>query len=619
MNFANTLSRPPLVRQRTLTLDEAPPGQQSLLSDYNNGDDIINQEHTNTTQHKRKQSDVTGVILGGELDLDIRQALVVANVDVDNSASSPSSLELQDADAEDDGVYYFDNRKRRWLKNPALKPHQIVILFVILAILTTSHRIRTKRSTSNQSNVNDSTSTNLDVGGFEEIGEAKEATLYEDWIELYNSPDRMPPMKSTGPFPVDHPSIGGMHMFENVCVTNNIDAPKELDTSMRGLIYFTNTVQHPHRCVPCSKSEMISKGKEASGGDGWTSCGMPGLHAIYANSVVDYNRCMKNEENHKLIIKAKQSQTPSYVEKIHYFQDPTFLLQFNSHDKERGLFDMLLTFLPYWNTWQKSSTYPFDSVISHSVQGCLTHSKNWLCEVLHQMGALGSSRQIPWERSDSTLYCYNRLYYNQLEYQRKLEHKGLVTKDVMDNFRDELFRNMALPSPRDQSLIREKDAKIGLKRPINIVLFDGEITWPGLGKLIRSAKSKKYHHIEFTSVDYFDGPLAEQAQYFNMADVVVMVPGDHWANAIFAPDSTLFIEVGCSPQSLISNNRFTALLSATYQGVAECQDNPSKEDICVTCSSEDNTFVMTEKRFHALLDDIVKRHEEAISFQRDSI
>ena len=113
MNFANTLSRPPLVRQRTLTLDEAPPGQQALLSDYNNnGDD---QEHTNTTisnaQHKRKQSDATGVILSGELDLDIRQALVVANGDVDYSASSPSSLELQDADAEDDGVYYFDNRK----------------------------------------------------------------------------------------------------------------------------------------------------------------------------------------------------------------------------------------------------------------------------------------------------------------------------------------------------------------------------------------------------------------------------------------------------------------------------------------------------------------------------
>ena len=63
MNFANTLSRPPLVRQRTLTLDEAPPGTQSLLSDYNNGDDIINQEHTNTTQHKRKQSDVENRVL----------------------------------------------------------------------------------------------------------------------------------------------------------------------------------------------------------------------------------------------------------------------------------------------------------------------------------------------------------------------------------------------------------------------------------------------------------------------------------------------------------------------------------------------------------------------------
>ena len=612
MSPAMIMKQPLLIRRKNSEAEDTQDDVNALIDDLR---ELSSSTSTATplpnTNHKRKQSDRLDL---GDLDsLNIGKA-PDGKVNTTYSSLSPSSLSLEPGSAldslDEDGVY---PRAQGW-KNPlSISSSQLTVLFIVLATLTltTRHSIISSRYKSNNM-------APIDEGSEEISTEPMEAHFHEDWVELYNSPDRMPDnMKSSGPFHVDPKNLGGLHMFENVCVTNNIDAPKppESDTSMRGLIYFTNKEQSPKRCVPCSKSQMREEQRK---GDGWNKCGMSGLHAMYAKSVTDYNRCMKDTENHKSIIRSKQNQSPSNVKKIHYFQEPTFLLQFDGHDREKSLFDMLLTYLPYWDSFRKDSSFPFDSVISHSVEHCLTHSKNWLCEILHQMGALGYSRQLPWERDDNTLYCFKSMYYNQLGYQRNLEHDGL-SKEVMDAFRDELFKNLALPGPRDMSEIYKKDAKLGLKRPINIALYDGKTVWKDLYKLVTNVQSmKKYHNIQFNYIDDLDGPVAEQATAFNLADAVVMVSGDHLANAIFAVDGTSFVEVGCSSQSLIGNSYFMALLSGTHQSVTGCSESQAEDEVCVTCTTK-SSFTMTEKHFQSLIDDIMKRHEDKISFQRDSM
>ena len=581
----------------------------------------LSSSNTNTatplpnTNHKRKQSDALDL---GDLDsLNIGKA-PDGKVNTTYSSLSPSSLSLEPGSAldslDEDGVYPKQTRLWKNPLSPLLSSSQLTVLFIVLATLTltTRHSISSRHESNNNMDP-------IDEGSEEISTEPMEAHFHEDWVELYNSPDRMPDnMKSTGPFHVDPKNLGGLYMFENVCLTNNIDAPKppESDTSMRGLIYFTNKEQSPKRCLPCSKSQMREEQRK---GDGWNKCGMSGLHAMYAKSVTDYNRCMKDTENHKSIIRSKQNQSPLNVKKIHYFQEPTFVLQFDAHDREKSLFDMLLTYLPYWDSFRgEDSTFPFDSVISHSVDGCLTHSKNWLCEILHHLGAMGYSRQLPWERDDNTLYCFTSMYYNELGYQRNLKHDGL-SKEIMDAFRDELFTNLALPSPRDMSEIYKKDAKLGLKRPINIALYDGKTVWKDLYKLVSNVQSmKKYHNIQFNYIDDLDGPVAEQATAFNLADAIVMVSGDHLANAIFSADGTSFVEVGCSSQSLIGNSHFMALLSATHQSVTGCSESQAEDEVCVACTTK-SSFTMAEKHFQSLIDDIMKRHEDKISVQRDSM
>jgi len=531
------------------------------------------------------------------------------------------------ADAEEDDACY-DGGSQCW-KNPRpplFSSCQLVTLFMIVAVLTTLHSVRSRSSK------NDNTEDLYYDGGFDEIGEPMEAQLpEEEWIEFYNSPERMPQLTSAGPWRVDT-KVGGLHKFENVCVTNNIDAPKppEMDTSSRGLLYFTKEkamTKNSKRCVPCSKSQMNSRIEDRwdatsdSASDLAHNCGMTGLHAMFAKSVGDYNDCMADTDNHKTMIRARQNQSPLHVEHIHYFEEPTLLLQFDAHDREKSLFDMLMTYLPHWHKFRSDGDFPFQSVISHSVEGCLTHSRNWFCELTHQMGAFGYAKEVQWERKDSTLYCFKTLYYNQLEYQRDLKHKGLLTKDIMDDFRDELFRSFALPGPRDMGEVRKKDAKLGMKRPLNIALYaNGEDGWKDLDKLVSSTQSmKKYQaSVEFNLIDNFeDLTVAKQATAFNLADAVVMATGDHMANAIFSPDDSYFAEVGCSSQSLTSNGHFMALLLGTHRSVTKCADDHSPDEICVSCSSQ-SSFSMTGAAFRALIDDIMLLHEGKIKFQRPS-
>jgi hypothetical protein len=201
-----------------------------------------------------------------------------------------------------------------------------------------------------------------------------------------------------------------------------------------------------------------------------------------------------------------------------------------------------------------------------------------------------------------------------------MKHEGLVTKNIMDDFRDELFRSMALPSPRDMSEVRKKDARLGMKRPLNIALYaNGENGWKGLDKLVISARTMKKYRVVFNLIADFDQMnVAEQANAFNMADAVIMAAGEHMANALFSPDETFFAIVGAgcssSQKSLTSNDQFMALLLGTHQTVENCSKG---DEICVSCSAEGG-FSMTSGAFRALLDVVMMRHEKQVTFERDS-
>ena len=246
------------------------------------------------------------------------------------------------------------------------------------------------------------------------------------------------------------------------------------------------------------------------------------------------------------------------------------------------------------------------------------------------MSAFGSAKEILWEQSPDTLYCFRSLYVNTMGYQRSLSG-GQLTKPMMDEFRDELFRSFALPRPRDMNEIRKKDAKLGMTRPLKIALYanaqHSTNVWTGMEDLVvKSRGMTKYHGVEFTTVDSFDELTgAEQARTFNLADAVIMSTGEHMANAIFATDDTAFVELGCGGFSSIANQRFIGFLVGTHRSVKDCDAAEGNSGIddklpCVQCVRDGmgSSFSITEDVFHALVDELVKSHQEKIAFMRDS-
>jgi hypothetical protein len=349
---------------------------------------------------------------------------------------------------------------------------------------------------------------------------------------------------------------------------------------------------------------------------------MKGLHEMYASSVPDWNNCIQNKDNHALMIRTKQSQSPSHVTNVHFFDRPTYLLQFTANDRESSLFDTLFSYLPHWHTFRTTS-YPFDGILSHSVEGCLSHSRNWLCEILHHMTAFGIAQEILWEQSPDTLYCFRSLYVSEMGYHRSLEG-GAVTKSLLDEFRDELFRSMALPRPRDMSEMRKKDAELGMTRPFKIAFFANAYhstnVWNGMEELVIQARGMtKYHGVEFIAIESLeDLTVAEQARAFNLADAVVMATGEHMANAIFVTDDTAFVELGCESFSSIDNKHFMGFVLGSHKSVKDCDNG--NEEVCIKCVRDEmgSTFSITEEAFFSIVDELVKSHQEKIAFMRDS-
>ena len=479
---------------------------------------------------------------------------------------------------------------------------------------------------------------NEDPDGYESVGDPIEARVKYNSIEYYSDLNRMGHLISSGPTIVTYDDVktayGGMYMYQDVCVTNNVDYPKKPleDTSMRGLIRFTNeksVLKNERRCVPCTVEEMeemqsTSSNNAKSASSVGHSCGMKGLHEMYASSVTDWNQCIDNKENHGLMIRSKQSQSPSQVTNVHFFDRPTFLLQFTANNRESSLFDTLFSYLPHWHHYRTTNDYPFDAILSHSVEGCLSHSRNWLCEILHHMSAFGSAKEVIWEETPHTLYCFRNLQVNRMGYQHSLSG-GQITKSMMDELRDVLFRSMALPRPRDMNEIRIKDAKLGIARPFKIVLYANSNhetnVWENMNDLVVEARGMtKYHGVEFTVVDDFNElTVAEQARGFNLADAVIMSTGEHMANAIFATDDTMFVELGCGGFSSIENKHFMGFVLGTHQSVKECRDG-SVEGACVQCVREglNSSFRIVEDAFHGVVDGILKAHQDKVAIMRDS-
>lgn len=454
----------------------------------------------------------------------------------------------------------------------------------------------------------------------EVVGEAKEAHVHEfNKILFYDSPSMMEQLHSKGPVQLVD-GVGGLHLYENVCLTNNVDRRGVQD--LRGLIYFNDKVKGDKRCVPC---EDATEAKDKAVNH---DCGMTGLNTMYASSVEDWTECVAQADNLQLMHDFKQTQAPLSVNSIHFFKESTFLLQFNALDMETSLFDMLMTYLPHWDRFRDKWDFPFDAVISHSLQGCLSHSHNWFCEVLHQMNAFGPAKEIPWEPDDKTLYCFKELIYNEVGYQRNLDRGDLVNRETLGEFREILFRKFALPRRRTAEDRKEEAEAIaeltdaqkkreGIDTDTSssqskIIFYDNKLSqqtkWNEMESLISKARSlEKYQNIKFVTVDDFSRlTVAQQARTFNEADAVIMVHGEHMANAIFAVDGTTFVEVGCEFKSLIGNPNFMNLMDGTYKSIEKCKGDD--DSVCVVCQgdSEDVEFTMTPAVFEKMIDDVVQ-------------
>lgn len=513
-------------------------------------------------------------------------------------------------------------------------------------------------------------SKEITIGEFHEesVGAPLEHHVHEyNKIRFFDSPDKMKPMISKGPALFDT-NMGGLHVFENVCLTNNADAIRNRshpDTTLRGLIYFTNDktmMNNPRRCVPCSvnyDAPFLTWGEEEEEASSQVNhqCGMSGLHAMYASSVDDWSKCILQDENTNLMEEFGQTQEPTDVSTVHFFQEPTFLLQFNALDKVHSLFDMLLSYLPHWEKFMigddadgDDAGFPFDSVISHSLKGCLSHSRDWFCEVLHQMYAFGEAKEIPWESDEHTLYCYKELFYNEVGYyQRNLDQvadgsgsaSSLVTKEMFGNFREMLFRKFGLPRRRTVELRAEEaefekahesgsgtkttsggdgddegDNSAAIGSNPKIIFYDNKLSehavWSEMESLISNVRElEKYQNVKFVTVneDFSDLTVAQQARKFNEADAVIMAHGQQMANAIFAIDGTYFVEVGCKVDSLIGNPSFMELFDGKYRAVERCSDKNAAgkgDNICVVCNDEEtDIFTMNPAAFERLIDDVV--------------
>jgi hypothetical protein len=587
-------------------------------------------DRLSVSSHKRKTS---GIPLEAEAVLrrDSRTFVdnlgLIADGDEEEAASGVGMMGFDDLDEESWWKDAMRSQLRTLLSTPRSAGLLVMGLLLVTCMLSSTSVASDNElpaASLEEVSPKDNSKSGITYGEdhMEVVGAPKESHVHEfNKILFYDSPSKMQELHSKGPIQLND-KIGGLHLYENVCLTNNVDRRGVQD--LRGLIYFDDKVKGDKRCVPCEKASTANDQVVNH------NCGMTGLNTMYASSVNDWTQCIAQKDNHQLMQDLKQTQAPLQVNSIHMFKEATFLLQFNALDMETSLFDMLMTYLPHWDQYRGGDTeFPFDAVISHSLQGCLSHSHNWFCEVLHQMNAFGPAKEIPWEPDESTLYCFEELIYNEVGYQRNLDQGDLVNREILGEFREMLFRKFALPRRRTVEDRKEEEEALAEMTPAQkkkegievgssssktkIIFYDNKLSqqtkWNEMESLISKARSlEKYQHIKFVTVDDFSAlTVAQQARTFNEADAIIMVHGEHMANAIFAVDGATFVEVGCKVKSLIGNPRFMELMDGTYKSIEKC--NSDKEDVaCVVCESDSigADFTMTPAVFEKMIDDVVR-------------
>ncbi len=169
---------------------------------------------TPDTSHKRKQSDVAFDNLNlGQSDLratfELERIEQGAEEDDDQAhplrspLASPTSYNIGSPTAQRPLLF----------SHPRIKNVRSIAVFIVVATVLTLGGVRRSRGSSAD-----------DGWGWEMVGDGLWFENEEsDWLEYYPDPARLPKMMSTGPRRVED-DLGGMHLFTDVCVTNNIDS-----------------------------------------------------------------------------------------------------------------------------------------------------------------------------------------------------------------------------------------------------------------------------------------------------------------------------------------------------------------------------------------------------------
>ena len=169
---------------------------------------------------------------------------------------------------------------------------------------------------------------------------------------------------------------------------------------------------------------------------------------MFATDVSDFAECYsQHSTQEQLNVWEQRYNPPDAVNAVHYYEEPMIHLSF-SDNIGHAFFDHLLTYLPYWHSFRRSGSFPFQSVTSLSYPGCLSSNRGWYCEVLRAMDAFGGAIEvyppsISKDDHNTTLYCYKKVYVNHLALQRTLRYDEQIPKSIMDEFRDLLLPGSA--------------------------------------------------------------------------------------------------------------------------------------------------------------------------------
>jgi hypothetical protein len=334
---------------------------------------------------------------------------------------------------------------------------------------------------------------------------------------------------------------------------------------------------------------------------------------MYATDLSDLLRC-RNDPS----IEANFSnwwgddEILSSVNEVHLYKYPMMALSFNENIGH-ALFDHLLAYVQHWFLFRKKG-FPFKRVASYSVENCLSYDTSWYCEILRGMDAFGGASEVsllPKNTPSDVLRCYETLHTPWLAFPRVNDYspESMPTKEAFDEFRRVLFKKFELPREKDYRSLHPQYYNNGTPPP-KILFYahepSGRRMWTNMNKLIANARAEnKYKDVGLDIIKDFGALSAkEQAAFFNLYDVLIMVHGAQMANSIFTVDGTLIIEIGCAIPDFLGTPTFLSLIGAQYEKVLDCENN---QTVCLECDDDPvmGNFNMSKSSFDAMLESVM--------------